>query len=63
MPVVIKCHEIGDAKEKEFPESKGLDDSTGWKAWSYRRVGLSTDINQVFKNVVTFIEYFNQQSK
>jgi len=63
MPVVIKCHEIGDAKEKEFPESKHLDDPTGWKAWSYRRVGLSTNIQQVYKNVITFITWLNLQPK
>lgn len=63
MPVVIKCHEVGDAKEREFPEAKNLDDPTGWKAWNYRRVGLSTNIEQVYKNVILFIKWYNSQEK
>lgn len=61
MPVVVRCHELGDAEEQKFPEAKDLDDPTGWKAWSYRRVGLSTDINQVYTNVVNFIKWHNSQ--
>lgn len=61
MPVVVRCHELGDAEEQKFPEAKDLDDPTGWKAWSYRRVGLSTDINQVYTNVVNFIKWYNSQ--
>ena len=59
MDVVIKCHEIGDAKEKQFPEDKNLDEPTGWRAWSYRRVGLSTNIEHTYKNVVNFIKWYN----
>jgi len=63
MPVVEKCHEITDKKQRQFPESKDLDDPTGWRAWSYRRIELSTDIGLVFNDVVEFIKWYNQQSK
>ena len=63
MLVVEKCNEIQWAKEKEFPDYKNIDDATGWRAWSYHHVGLSTNIEQVYKNVVRFIKWYNQQER
>lgn len=60
MPVVRLCHKIGESKEKEFPEDKHLDDPTGWRSWSYRRVDLSTDINLVYRDVIRFINFYNK---
>lgn len=64
MSVVIKCHEVGDAKEKECDANNtdDLDDPAGWRSWNYRRVALSTDINRVYSNVLLFIKWYNSQS-
>lgn len=63
MPVVVKCNEIATVKQKEFIEDKDLDDPTGWKAWSYRWIHLSTNIDAVYKQVVKFIQWYNKISK
>lgn len=59
MPVVEKCEQINDEKQKQFPEYKSLDDPTGWRAWSYRHITLSTNINRVHEDVVEFIKFYN----
>jgi len=56
MPVVEKCKEVRNEKEKQYPEDKDLDDPTGWRAWSYRSIHLTTDIDDVYEQVIEFIK-------
>lgn len=43
--------------------SNQLDNPLHWKSWSYHYVHLSTKIDQVFKSVVDFIEWYNNTQK
>lgn len=63
MPVVEKCYAISRAKQKALPDSKDLDDPTGWRAWSYRDVALSTKIDAVYKRAIEFIEFYNNDAQ
>lgn len=63
MPVVEKIEELCIQMEAMYPEDKHLDDPTGWRAWNYRRISLSVNIESVYKQVVEFIKWYNKQSK
>lgn len=60
MPVVERTHEVSKEMQRKYPDEKELDDSTGWRAWSYLRPGLTTDINDTYKRVVEFIQLYNE---
>lgn len=59
IPVVIKCHSLGIEKQKIFEDDLGLDDPAGWRAWSYRHIKLTTNIDYVYKCVIDFISFYN----
>ena len=60
MLVVIKCHDIGKEMEKKyFAKDSDLDDPSGWRAWNFRRVSLSTSIETTYRSVVAFIQFYN----
>lgn len=60
MPVVDKINnEIIPDKEEEFPDTTSVNDPKSWKYWSYRHIKLSTDIEQVYDDVVSFIKCYN----
>lgn len=62
MPVVEKIEQIIDSKMKELgPEITDLNDPKGWRAWDYQRIDLSTKIDEVYKSVIEFIKWYNQQ--
>jgi hypothetical protein len=63
MSVVEKIEKLCESKQKDFPEDKDLDDPTGWRAWSYRYIDLSTDITYMWKQVVQFIQWYNNSQK
>ena len=66
-PVVIKItniieqkmHELSDWGKSNIPE-KDLDDPSDWRAWSYRHVHFSTNVNKVYEDVYKFIDWYNQ---
>jgi hypothetical protein len=62
MPVVEKCYVVSKQKQVEFKENKGLDlnDSKGWRSWSYRDIHLSTNIDNVWLETVRFIKWYNK---
>ncbi len=60
MPAVKKAHEICSNKQQEFRDNDSdLDDVKGWRAWSYRHVSLSTNIEEVFEEIIEFIKWYN----
>lgn len=63
MPVVEKCNKVNEEMQHKYPETKDIDDFTGWRAWSYMYVGLNTNINNVYSQIVDFIKIFNSQPK
>lgn len=60
MPVVEKWNSISKQKQRELPDYLDLDDSKGWRAWSYRFVHLTTDINYVYDKLMDAIKWYNE---
>ena len=72
MPVVEKieclCDKIGGelsnhSADQEHLEQPHVDNHLHWKSWSYHRPHLSTDINKVWKEVVSFLQWYITQTK
>lgn len=67
MPVIEKANKICNEKGQDLSNrsreqkhlSNQLDNPLHWKSWSYHYIGLSTDINMVYKKTVDFIEWHN----
>ncbi len=66
MPVVEKANTLNTEIQKTRPDKhypeKDLDDASGWRAWSYRYIHLSTNIQQVWEKTVEFIQWKNNQA-
>jgi len=63
MPVVEKWNNLVSDKQKEFPESKSVDDPTGWKAWSYRAITHIQPIDLVYARLIRGIKWYNQDKE
>lgn len=58
MPVVIVCETVATEKINELSDNTlGLDDPGSWRAWDYRRVHLSSNIDDTYKSVLDFIDW------
>jgi hypothetical protein len=71
MPVVEKiekiCRENGGplsnhSKEQEHLENQ-LDNPLHWKSWSYHNITLTTNIEDVWEQSVSFIQWYNTQKQ
>lgn len=68
MPVVEQINSICVKNGEELSNhsraqehlSNQLDNPLHWKSWSYHYIKLSTDINNVYKQVVEFIKWYNE---
>jgi hypothetical protein len=60
MPAVEKWNSISKQKQKELEDYLDLDNPKGWRAWSYRFVHLTTDINYVRDHLVSSIQWYNE---
>ena len=61
MPVVIACETLATEKINELANGPfEIDDPKSWRAWDYRRVRLSSNIDETYKQVVAFIEWCNK---
>ena len=63
MPVVEKWNSLSQRKQDELPNYLDLDNSEGWRAWSYRYVDLTTDINYVRDYLIENIKWYNANKK
>lgn len=71
MPVVEKINKIFSEKSAELSNHSAdqehltnqLDNPLHWKSWSYHYIGLSTDINIVYRKTIDALKWYNTQSK
>lgn len=59
--VVKKINELCKEMEAILPDYSDLDNSNGWRAWNYRRISVSTDININYNKIIKFIEWYNNK--
>jgi hypothetical protein len=61
MPVVEKWNNISKKKQAVLSDYYlDLDNPDGWRAWSYRWVHLTTDINYVYDKLLESIKWYNE---
>jgi len=65
MPVVIRCETMVSEKINSLPDERDcdIDNPSCWRAWDYRRVRLSSNIEDTYKQIVDLIDWFNEQKK